>query len=361
MPRSSLFPIPFSLLLAPFSLLWGVVAVLRGKFFDWGWLKSRSFPVPIICVGNLAVGGTGKTPHVEYILRLLHARGIRVAMLSRGYGRKTRGFVLAKAWHTAADIGDEPLQVRLNCPWAIVAVCERRVEGIRRLLALDVPPAVIVLDDAYQHRYVRAGLNVLLTEARLPYTRDHLIPWGRLREPASAARRADVVVVTKCADGARPVLKMLPHQRLFYSHIAYGQPYSLASGLPFTASLDGRGVLLLAGIAHPEPLRKYLESRGADEVFLIEFPDHHAYTADNISFINKVWEKKSTPHAVAFTTQKDAVRLLPLLGQLDPRLRRNLLVQPISVCVTAAGGAEETFNQIIESYVDRNQGNRRMD
>ena len=170
--------------LMPLSLLWAMVAWLRGKLFDWGVLPSRSFPLPVICVGNLAVGGTGKTPHVEHLLRLLHAEGYRVAMLSRGYGRRTKGFRLARPGHTAAHIGDEPLQMMRNCPFATIAVCESRVEGMRRLLELPDAPQVVVLDDAYQHRYVRAGLNILLTEASRLYTTDHLLPWGRLREPA---------------------------------------------------------------------------------------------------------------------------------------------------------------------------------
>ena len=177
----------------------------RAWLYDHGVLASQGFGVPVICVGNLAVGGTGKTPHVEYLLRLLHHNGYSVAMLSRGYGRHTKGYILADAArHGAADIGDEPYQILHNCPFATVAVCEKRVYGIAQLLKLSTPPDVIVLDDAYQHRQVRAGLNILLTCANRLYTHDHLLPWGRLREPARAARRAQLIVVTKCAENERP-------------------------------------------------------------------------------------------------------------------------------------------------------------
>ena len=167
-----------SVFTAPLSLLWGLVVFVRNQLFDYGLLKSQSFGVPLICVGNIAVGGTGKTPHVEYLLHLLHEQGYRVAMLSRGYGRRTRGYLLANLQHTAADIGDEPFQISRNCPFAQVAVAEKRVIGIRQLMALPNPPQVIVLDDAFQHRYVRAGLNILLTDAHRLYTTDHLLPWA---------------------------------------------------------------------------------------------------------------------------------------------------------------------------------------
>ncbi len=363
--------------LAPLSLVWGLVAWGRGKLFDRGLLPSRCFDVPVICVGNLAVGGTGKTPHVEHILRLLHDRGRRVAMLSRGYGRRSKGFVLCRPGVTAEMIGDEPWQISRNCPWAVVAVCERRVEGIERLLALPEPPEVIVLDDAYQHRYVRAGLNVLLTEASRLYTHDHLLPWGRLREPASAARRADVVVVTKCRDEAdRPSLPLRPGQRLYYSRIAYGRPYPLAdvsrramaagAALPVPGEAEGhedasqtfrpQAVLVIAGIAHPWPLVDHLRACGAAEVELCAFPDHHAFCPRDLRRMEEAWDRlhrTARPEAIALTTQKDAARLAPLLSQLSPDLQRNLYVIPITVAIEPAAGETQSFNQTILSYVDQ--------
>lgn len=357
-----------SVLLFPLSLLWGLIVWLRGKLFDWGWLPSRSFPLPVICVGNLAVGGTGKTPHVEHILRLLHAHGYRVAMLSRGYGRKSKGYVLAHDRHTAEDIGDEPLQIRRNCPFATVAVCERRVEGIERLLQLTPAPQVVVLDDAYQHRYVRAGLNVLLTAASRLYTADHLLPWGRLREPAGAARRAQAIIVTKCPPDSRPALKVLPGQKLFYSCICYGTPqswkapqsaYQNAASADTTPSFAGQKVLLVTGIAHPEPLIRHVEACGAASVDALSFPDHHAFSRRDAERINSRYAEGAA--TCVLTTQKDSTRLQAIQTWLSPVLINHLLVQPITVRVEAAPETPSDFNQTILQYVDSHTRNRCVD
>lgn len=348
----------FRFLLSPLSLLWGLVAEVRGKLFDWGVLPSRAFPLPVICVGNLAVGGTGKTPHVEYLLRLLHREGYRVAMLSRGYGRRTRGYLLASAGHTAADIGDEPLQVKRNCPFATVAVCERRAEGIRRLLRLPEPPQVVVLDDAYQHRYVRPGFSLLLTAASRPYTADHLLPWGRLRERPHAARRAQAVVVTKCAPGQRPALPIGPGQSLFYSRIAYLplQPWGGQPGGEEAPGVEGRTLLLLTAIAHPEPLRDHLLHRGAARVESLAFPDHHAFSPRDIERIHSAFARLRPDRVV--TTQKDAMRLQAVERQLRPGFVARLCVQPIGVEIEPAETSQQTFNQTILQYVESHTANR---
>lgn len=344
---------------------------VRNKCFDWGRLKSQSFDVPLICVGNLAVGGTGKTPHVEYILRLLHEQGYRVAMLSRGYGRRTRGYLRATPRHTAADIGDEPYQISRNCPFAQVAVAEKRAEGVSRLLCQEVPPQVIVLDDAFQHRYVKAGLNILLTDARHLFTTDHLLPWGRLREPVSSARRAQVVVVTKCVGGQRPKLSVLPGQHLFYSQIRYAAPQPFDAHSTVSAADTGgtsyarRSVLLIAGIANPLPLVDYISENGADDVVTLSFADHHAFTAKDAQRINQAWQSlvsdSSHPQPLAVTTQKDATRLKTLLPLLAPTLRRALCVQPITVEISENAIYSPTFNQIIIHYVSQNSRNSRVD
>lgn len=364
-----------SILTAPLSLLWGMVVFVRNQLFDHGLLKSQSFGVPVICVGNIAVGGTGKTPHVEYLLHLLHQQGYRVAMLSRGYGRRTRGYVLANEHHTAADIGDEPFQISRNCPFAQVAVAEKRVTGICRLLDQDNPPQVIVLDDAFQHRYVKAGLNILLTDARRLYTDDHLLPWGRLREPASSARRAQVVVVTKCVGGNRPELPLQQGQHLFYSQIKYAalQPFDRQSTIladnsaQETECYANRSVLLIAGIANPLPLVDYVSDQGAQNVTTLSFADHHAFTVKDALRINQAWQKlmaDSAPDArppLAITTQKDATRLQTLIPHLAPTLRRALCVQPITVEISENAIYSPTFNQIIIHYVSQNSRNSRVD
>lgn len=350
-----------SYLLAPLSLLWWLVVRVRGWLFDVGLLRSRRFDVPVICVGNLAVGGTGKTPHVELLLRLLHREGWRVAMLSRGYGRHSRGWQLATPSSTAAEIGDEPFQVLHNCPFATVAVCERRVEGIERLLALPEPPQVIVLDDAYQHRYVIPGFSVLLTDAHRLYTRDYLLPWGRLREPASAARRAQVIVVTKCTDGQRPALSVRPDQQLFYSHIVYRQPYRLTDGCVLPSGFADAGCgLLIAAIANPAPIVARLHQWGVTDLVVRSFRDHHAFTAADAASLNRAFESLP-PGALAYTTQKDAPRLQAVWSLLSPALRQRLAVLPIEVAVEPALTTQPSFNQTIQRYVNANQRNRRVD
>lgn len=360
--HNTLSRILFACIAAPLSMLWAVVVKVRAWLFDMGVFEQKSFPLPIICVGNLSVGGTGKTPHVEYLLRLLHAEGYHVAMLSRGYGRKTKGFLLANAHTSAAELGDEPFQVSQNCPYATVAVCEKRVVGVEKIRELRPETDVIVLDDAYQHRYVKAGLNVLLTDSHRLYTHDHLLPWGRLREPASASRRAQVIVVTKCQAGERPLLQVADHQRLYYSQIVYadleqtGENARPESG---TNVVKSRKVLLIAAIANPAPLREWLLQQGASEVVLAEFRDHHDFNADDAQRIQRLWADNQCQMAV--TTQKDIERLSLIKHLLPQSLQENLYVQPITVKVDAAQDNEISFNQTILQYVRTNQRNCSVD
>ena len=351
-----------SIILSPFALLFGAISTLRGKLFDWRVLKEHTFPIPIICVGNLAVGGTGKTPHVELILRILHEEGYKVAMLSRGYGRKTQGCILAGPKHTARDIGDEPYQVMHNCPYAHVAVCEKRVVGVRRLMEQFPHLDAIILDDAYQHRYVKAGLNILLTDASRPYTNDHFLPWGRLRESAQAASRAHLIVMTKCREGERPPLEIGPGQRLFYSSIDY------CPIVPFdkkcheqdaNLTCAGREVLLVTGIANPKPLKQHLLALKAFKVKTRSFADHHAFTVMDMDKIYTTFSHMDN-FPVIVTTEKDATRSKALKERLPIVLREALWVQPISVKVEAARQTDKSFKQIIIDYVSENSRNSRM-
>lgn len=343
-----------------------MVAGIRSWLFDRGVLRSQSYPLPVIGVGNLAVGGTGKTPHVEYLLRLLHQEGLRVAMLSRGYGRKTRGYILAeKRWHTAADIGDEPYQMMHNCPFATIAVCEKRTVGMEHLLKLTPRIDVVVLDDAYQHRYVKPGLNILLTDAHRLYTHDHLLPWGQLRERPSAAQRAQLVVVTKCLAGERPSLPIAPGQQLFYSQICYGNLLNLKGQKVKDVSLEGQRILLIVGIANPAPLQQHLQQQGAWVVSIV-FPDHHAFSAKDAQQMNALYEEQHC--TMALTTQKDSTRLRAIQSQLSEPLKQNLLIQPITVQIEAAEEATSdqlkqtnNFNQTIIHYVRTNKRNRSVD
>lgn len=351
-----------SILLAPLGLLFGAISTLRGKLFDWGVLKEHSFPIPLICVGNLAVGGTGKTPHVELILRILHEEGYKVAMLSRGYGRKTKGYLLAGPKHTARDIGDEPYQVMHNCPFAHVAVCEKRVVGVQRLMEQFPHMDAIILDDAYQHRYVKAGLNILLTDASRPYTDDHFLPWGRLRESAQAASRAHLIVMTKCQGGERPKLEVEPSQRLFYSSIDYGRivPFDKRCHEPdATLTCAGREVLLVTGIANPQPLKQHLLELKAFKIKTKSFADHHAFTSMDMDKVYTAFRHMDNSPVIV-TTEKDATRFKALKERLPIVLREALWVQPITVKVEPAPQTDKSFKQIIIDYVSENSRNSRM-
>ena len=348
-----------SIITCPLSMVYALVVRVRSFLFDRGWLRSKAYSLPVICVGNLAVGGTGKTPHVEYLLRMLHAEGYKVAMLSRGYGRKTKGYLLADPrQHTAAEIGDEPFQMMHNCPFATIAVCEKRTYGIERLLELHPKIDVIVLDDAYQHRYVKPGFNVLLTDAHRLYTYDHLLPWGRLREPSKAAKRADAIVITKCLKDEKPVLPIEENQRLFYSLIIYAQPRTIGGDEMNVSLYEGQRILLIAGIANPKPLVSYLQSKGAD-VVLADFPDHHAFNKTDAKRINEMWLDQHCTLAV--TTQKDSARIDTIYEHLSSAITNHLLVQPITVEVKDTNDNKQSFNQIILQYVGTNKRNCKLD
>ena len=356
---------PLRYLLLPFAWLYGLVVMGRNLLFDAGVLRSRRFPLPVIAVGNLAVGGTGKTPHTEYLLRLLS--DYRVAMLSRGYGRRTVGFALATDSGRASDIGDEPAQMHRKFPEVVVAVDENRREGIEILMReQDHPIEVIVLDDAFQHRYVRAGMNLLLTDYHRRFTHDFLMPVGRLREPASGKIRADIIIVTKCpenlsADEAARIRKEMAlqaGQKMFFTTFGYGEAYPLfPQASPVAEQCPaGKPVLLVTGIAKPAPLRRYLEQTAAI-VTELAFPDHHNFTTIDLRRMSDALA--SLPQdAVVVTTEKDAERLVEMSG-LDNRLRRCLLVQPITVRFLF--GQQEEFNQNILDYVAKDTRNCAVD
>ncbi len=348
-------------LLLPLAWLYAAAMALRNRLFDLGVLRQTAFHLPVISVGNLAVGGTGKTPHTEYLLRLLLAEGKACAMLSRGYGRRTKGFQEVETHSTAAAVGDEPLQVKRSLPEVRVCVCEKRPEGIRRILSTGRQPDAILLDDAYQHRYVRPSLSILLTDYARPYSADHVLPAGRLRESRSGAKRADIILVTKCPDrlsaearqslGSR--LKPLPRQHVFFTRMKYA---ALRPAFPDAAGLevgpDSR-VLLLTGIANPSGLVARLSERHA-QVESISFADHHRFTSADIDRVARRAERFDA----VVTTEKDAARLGGM--NLPATLRRRLLVQPIEVEFLLPE-EKEKFNLIITSHVAENQRNRRVD
>ncbi len=310
--------------------------------FKWHILKQREFPVPVVVVGNISAGGTGKTPHTEYVIDLLRYK-YHIGMLSRGYKRKTKGFVLATSRSTPLDIGDEPYQIYQKFGRDIsVAVCEDRCTGIEELLRLDPRINLIVLDDAFQHRYVKPTVSIVLTEFNNPVFFDKLLPLGRLREPAKAIYRADMVVVTKCPPQLKAIeyrifknnLKLFPYQKLFFSRFNYTSLRPLFPDIRKDAphmswlGLDDT-VLVLSGIANPKPLVRYLKGFKAS-IKVKVFPDHHNFNRKDLDAITKRFNELEGKQKIIVTTEKDAVRLINN-PYFPHQLKPYIFYQPVDV------------------------------
>lgn len=356
--------------LYPLSWLYGMGVSVRNKLFDWGWLRSKSFDVPVICVGNLAVGGTGKTPHTEYLIKLMLREKLHVATLSRGYKRKSKGYVLATAESGARKIGDEPYQMKNKFPDIRVAVDENRCHGIERLLQLKDPAVdVVLLDDAFQHRHVKAGMNILLTDFHRLLCDDALLPAGRLREPAGGKSRAQIVIVTKCPDDIKPIdfniitkrLHLYPYQQLYFSRFRYGRLQPLfpdrTDSRRSLSSLTGKEqVLLVTGIASPAPLVKEVESH-TPHVSLLAFDDHHDFTAKDLQQVKEQFMRLEGRNRLVITTEKDAARL-KAHPALDEALKPYIYVLPIEI--EFLQNQQHIFNQNIIGYVRANSRNRSL-
>ena len=309
-------------LLTPFSWGYGAGVWLRNAAFNVGLLPQEEFDVPVVSVGNITVGGTGKTPHVEYIIEALYRR-YHIAVLSRGYKRKTKGFILASNNMTPRDIGDEPYQIFRKFSGLItLAVCESRRKGIRELLRIDPDINLILLDDGFQHRYVKPKVNIVLVDYNLPPYEDKLMPLGTLREPARNVLRGDIVVVTKCPSDITAMdirmvkknLALFPYQGLFFSNIRYADPVPVFPvQSPQITSLqwlrEDDAVLCLTGIATPKPLVRYLRQFAA-RIKVMHFDDHHFFTRRDFSDIFKVYNSLEGKRKFIITTEKDAVRIM---------------------------------------------------
>ena len=340
--------------LKPVAWLYGIGVQLRNKCFDAGLLQQASFELPIICIGNITVGGTGKTPHTEMLLKMLRKQ-FHLAVLSRGYKRKSKGFVLATPQSSMLDIGDEPWQMKQKFPDVTVAVDANRRRGIRRLLggAVDPRPDVILLDDAFQHRYVKASLNILLTDYHRLMTDDTLLPAGRLREPVSAKERAHIVVVTKCPPKLKPMeyrvlqeqLDLRPFQKLFFSTFRYGKLKRLfgEQGAPAEELTPDAHVLLLTGIASPVQMLMDLHNF-TRHITPLSFADHHEFTSADIEKIEKAFTAMQGNKRLIITTEKDAARLL-LVHDLSTIVRHHIFVLPIEVEILR--GQETEFRHAI--------------
>ena len=350
--------------LMPLSWLYGLGVDIRNALFDMGVLPSVSYDIPIINVGNITVGGTGKTPTVEYLIRLLAGR-YRVAVLSRGYKRKTKGYILSTTASSIEEIGDEPWQIKQKFPDVIVAVDANRRRGIERLMTDEATKDVdvILLDDAFQHRYVKAGHNILLVDYHRIISDDCLLPAGRLRERPSSSTRASTIIVTKCpqhinAMGFRVILSSLnirPYQQLFFSTFTYETMHQLwGDGMlePETLRKDNTHVLLLTGIGNPrqmeQDVRKFVQ-----HVSTLTFPDHHYFTKRDVDTINRALQDLPQPHII-ITTEKDAARLLHLEG-LTEEVKRCTYVLPIGISIMR--DEKEKFDKTINDYVRENKRN----
>ena len=351
--------------LLPFSWLYGLAVIIRNELFELNILKTRRFDLPVISVGNITVGGAGKTPHVEYLIRLLKDK-MKVAVLSRGYKRKSRGYVLAGNNTPMREIGDEPYQMKIKFPDIRVAVDKKRCEGIDRLTTDEETKDtdVILLDDAFQHRYVQPGINILLVDYHRLIIYDKLLPAGRLREPLSGKHRADIVIITKCPDTLNPIdyrvlskaMELYPFQQLYFTKLEYCplEPiFHKGLSIPLT-EIRGKNVLLLTGIASPRQLETDINAyTGNNALTMLSFPDHHSFTQKDIRRINEAFAGMEAPRMI-ITTEKDQARLMGI-ETLSDDVKDNIYALPIKVRFML--DKEETFNKKIISYVRKNSRN----
>ncbi|MBT8231128.1 MAG: tetraacyldisaccharide 4'-kinase [Saprospiraceae bacterium] len=341
------------ILLSPFSILFAGIISLRNIFYETGLLKATSFSIPIINVGNLSVGGTGKTPHIEYLIRLLSPY-LNVATLSRGYKRKSKGFRLVSNNDNVKQSGDEPLQFKTKYPSIPVAVSESRNIGIPLLIKSHPETQTILLDDAFQHRSVVPGLNILLTEYNNLFTDDYLMPSGRLREPRASYERANVIVVTKCdndvsAEKQAEITKKinpLPHQKLFFSKYNYAQPYYIFDQSIKVNLSQEHNVVLISAIANVDYLLKYLESKSNIEN-IVKYEDHHYFSDMELEYFKKMYDQ-SADNTLFLTTEKDAMRLSL---HKDYLIQNKIPIFALPVEVDFLNDGENEFNDYIKKFL----------
>ena len=342
------------ILLFPLSLLYGTIIWLRNKFFDWGILPSRSFDHPLIGIGNLSTGGTGKTPHVEYLMQLLKPH-FMVSTLSRGYKRKTRGFKFAGSKSRVRDIGDEPLQMYLKHPDTFVAVCENRRKGVKKILETNPRNEVILLDDVFQHRYVKPGLNILLTDYHKIFTRNYILPTGNLREFRHGAKRADALVVTKTPGVFSPLdrklildeLSRYQIENIFFSYIKYGQWIPLNKKARVARMQKAKSIFLITGIANPVPLGEHLK-RLCIDLKVFRFSDHHQFTLKDLEKVKEKYSETFSGSKAIITTEKDTMRLR------DPKLIKILESIPVyyvPIEVDFHQSDKKAFNKMVMDYM----------
>lgn len=348
------------ILFFPFAVIYGIITSFRNLLYDWKFLKSKSFDVHTICVGNLAVGGTGKTPHVEYLINLLQ-NDFKIAILSRGYKRKTSGFIHADETSTAFDIGDEPLQYKTKNPQLDVCVDANRVNGVKKILEFPEPPKIIILDDAFQHRALNCELKIVISEYTNLYINDCMMPSGYLRESKKGINRADIIIISKTPDKTTAIeirtlirdLKPLAHQQLFFTWLKYGELRGFQNPKDTIDSLNDLfryRIVLFTGIGNPTPMVTYLKEYSSD-VKHIQYPDHHSFTIQDIADIRAELDAIEGGNKIVITTEKDAMRLM---GNDLQDIANTLPLYILPIEVDFKDKTQE-FNETIINYVRTNK------
>lgn len=353
-----------NILLYPVSLIYSVITGVRNLLFDKGFFSQQKFNLPVICVGNITVGGTGKTPHTEYLVNLL-SKQFHVATLSRGYLRKSKGFRIVSPSDNIINTGDEPLQICRKFPGAVVAVDRDRVNGVKSILKERPGTEVIILDDGFQHRRIIPGLTILLTDFGRLMMNDHLLPYGQLRESVSNMSRADIILVTKSPEDLLPVRRRIivkeinkaPWQNLYFTSLEYKDPLPVFNNtgmkkfqLPEHENSE-QGIVLLTGIANPLPLKEHLAAYFR-EIVHISFPDHHKFSEKDLAGISEAFDNLRSPEKFIITTEKDAVRLREFTN-IAEQIRSSTWYIPVGVKFLNDDKAE--FDNLIFEYVRKNK------
>jgi len=354
-----------NILLYPLSLIYGLITGFRNFLYDSGILPSKEFSIPIICVGNITVGGTGKTPHTQYIAGLLK-ENFNVATLSRGYKRKTQGFMIANPSSTVNEIGDEPLQIFRNYPEILVTVDKKRVSGVKRILLEHPDTEVIILDDAFQHRSITPGFSILLSDFSRPILNDHMLPYGNLRESKKNINRADIILITKSPEDLSAIQRRLTvkewdkldFQKLYFTSYKYDAPVHLFGDedeetlQEFLGSEDC-GIVLITGIANPVPLKEYL-NKYQWEIIHLEFPDHHEYDEKDLLKISAAYSNLKSKNRFLITTEKDSVRFREFTNIAEP-IKSAFYYIPIGI--SFLNEDKDEFDNLIIDYVRKNHRN----
>ncbi len=356
------------ILLYPFSLLYGIVVYSRNRLYDLQIFKSKEFEVPVISIGNITVGGTGKTPHVEYIVNLLKDK-FEIATLSRGYKRKTRGFVKVETDSSVINVGDEPLQIKKKFPEITVSVCENRVTGVEKILASEnlKTPDVVILDDAFQHRRITPGINILLIDYNRQIKEDLLLPAGRLREGSHQMKRANIILFTKCPNEITPIVRRImqkevrlkPYQELFFTTLVYDNILPVFGRQELDEHFFEKkdyAVLVVTGIASPVLIYRYME-KYTNTMETLTFPDHHHYSENDIRLIVRKFEKINSTKKIIVTTEKDAMHFKDIKN-LTVEFKEALYYLPVKIKFLDDEG--RLFNKKILGYVGENKSNREL-